>query len=132
MEKQLIQDEREWQNEFGILPPESDHPVITSTAKTSNTDRKMGGKLVNLTEFSGFLAENNSAADFSTMSLGKYFGNRCQDVHEMIPGRSPTKQKPIALLGDSYRSGSDYSGVSGDSKKYSQGNLWNSIHVQLT
>lgn len=124
----LNQDEREWQNEFGILPAVSDIPeiLITSTSKTSNANPKIGGKkLVNLTEFSGYLADNNSPdnnlSDFSTISLGQYFGKRCQDVHEMIPSRSPTKHKPIALLGDSYRTGTDYSSTSGDSKKYSQG-----------
>lgn len=127
MQDKLSQDEKEWQNEFGILPAESDRPgiSITSTARTSKADPKVGGKLVNLTEFSGYFADNNlpdnNLSDFSTMSLGQYFGKRCEDVREMFPNRSPTKHNPIALL-DSYRTGTDYS-TSGDSKKYSQG-IW--------
>lgn len=122
----MNQDEKEWQDEFGILPAETERfsTVITSTAKMRHAEPKVSGKLINLTEFSGYLADNNLAdnnlANFSNMSLGQYFGKRCGDVREMIPSRSPTKHKPIALLGDSYRTGSDYSS-SGDSKKYSKG-----------
>lgn len=128
IQQRLDQDEKEWQNDFGILPAESDQPKSSTTpsAKSSNAEAKMGAKLVNLTEFSGYLADSNVArnnlSDFSSMSLGQYFGNRCEDVREMIPNRSPTKQHPIGLL-DSYRTGSEYSSTSGDSKKYSQGNV---------
>lgn len=128
IQQRLDQDEKAWQDEMGILPAESDRPKTStaSSAKSSNAEAKRGGKLVNLTEFSGYLADSNVArnnmSDFSSMSLGAYFGNRCEDVREMIPNRSPTKQHPIGLL-DSYRTGSEYSTTSGDSKKYSQGNV---------
>lgn len=129
MQAQLDVDEREWEKEYGILPPESDsrEKLTASVAESSKVDSKMAGKLVNLTEFSGYLADSNAAeknlSDFSNMSLGKFFGKRCQDINEMIPVRSPPKRRPVALLGDSYRTGSDFSHISGDSKKYSQGEL---------
>lgn len=132
MQDKLWQDEREWQNEFGILPSGIDRygKMLTSTAKVSNAESKNGGKLVNLTEFSGYLAGNNTA-NCSTMSLGQYFSKRCEDIREIIPSKSPTKTIPIALLGDSYRSGSEYNSSCG-SKKYSQGICPIATHISST
>lgn len=95
-------------------------------SKVPGIDPKRNTKLVNLTEFSGYLAESNrtenSSANYSTMSMGQFFAKRCEDVRDMIPSRSPTKSKPIALVGDSYRSASDYN-TSSESNKYSQGRV---------
>lgn len=124
----LKQDEIEWQNEFGMLPAQFDRSgrSITSTdsrftnseSRYRPTESQSGGVWLNLTEFSGYLPDNNMAD-----AADRHFANRCGDVHEMLLARSPTKRKPIALLSDSQRSGTDYSGASGYSKKYSQGNF---------
>lgn len=122
----MKQDEIEWQNEYGILPADFDRSgrsITSSGSRFTNsesrhryTESKSGGVWLNLTEFSGYLPDNNMAD-----SADRHFANRCGDVHEMLKARSPTKRKPIALLSDSQRTGTDYSSTSGDSKKYSQG-----------
>lgn len=106
MGEKLLEDEKEWQNEFGDLPPiEASKPLSKiATPNRRNANKKIPGKLVNLTEFSGYLGDSNSA-EYSTMSMGKYFSKRCEDIRDMIPNSSPTKCKPMALLSDSHRTG---------------------------
>lgn len=114
-------DEREWQNEFGNLPADSES--IVSSEQSTPGIRIPKDKLINLTEFSGYLAENNPA-DFSEMSLGNFFSKRSEDLHHIIPNRSPTKrQKPIALIPQSDCSATTGYNTSADYCKISQGTI---------
>lgn len=104
MKSQMIQDENEWQNEYGALPADVGERSYKSSAETSrNSSKHVPGNVINLTEFSGIIADTTD--DPSTMSMGNYFLKRCEDIREMIPNVSPTKERPIALLGDSINSG---------------------------
>lgn len=104
MKSQMIEDEKEWQNEFGVLPAGADEKSYKSSAEQSHrSDKQVPGKFVNLTEFSGILGD--STEESLTMSMGNYFLKRCEDIRDMIPNVSPPKDHPIALLGDSLNSG---------------------------
>lgn len=104
MHSVLLHDEKAWEKEFANLPPAEPDMNIAQASSTPNVMKKVPGKLVNLTEFSGFLGDVNSSTDVSKMSMGRFFHNRCEDIRHMIPNKSPTKDKPVPLI-ESYRSG---------------------------
>lgn len=92
-QEKMKHDEREWQNEFGALPAESESR--TSAGKSTSAFAVPQNKLHHLSDFSGYMAENDQAE----LSLGKYFSKRSEDLRQMIPNKSPTKRvKPIALI----------------------------------
>lgn len=92
----IQRDEREWENEFADLPAKTDS--IASSERSATSLRLPQSRLINLTEFSGYLAEHKTS-ETSDMSLGNFFSKRCEDLHRMIPNKSPTKQhKPVPLI----------------------------------
>lgn len=97
-----MEDEKDWQNEYGELPADAAENSYRSE-KSHRDGQQASGKYVNLTEFSGILADNTEEP--SSVSMGNYFLKRCEDIRDMIPDVSPTKEHPIALLGDSLTSG---------------------------
>lgn len=95
MQSKLIEDERQWENEFGILPADSER-----SSKSTMSSSRPGAKQLNLTEFSGYIGEPSRDTGASNMSMGNFFSNRCEDVRQMIPTLSPQKLlKPIGLIG---------------------------------
>lgn len=101
----LQHDEKEWENEFAVLPPIQMEKTSMPYAAKQSMLGKVPGKLVNLTEFSGYLADSNASIGNSNLSMGKYFSKRCEGLREMLPNKSPTKNRPIALLADLPHSG---------------------------
>lgn len=99
MENVLLKDEKEWQKEFATIPSDSNYDVSQNKESLAKSSKK----LVNYTEFSGLLNDSNSSS--TEMSIGKYFSRKCEDIRSLIPNLSPTKTRPIPLLGNSYRSG---------------------------
>lgn len=110
MQEMLLRDEKEWQTEFADIPSQNsttdEPPKILSTEKESHIFLKPSNR-VNYSEFSGILQDDNDDTDQSTssMSIGRYFADRCVDIRELIPNRSPTKLHAVALLSNSHRSG---------------------------
>lgn len=103
MQTQMMEDEKEWQDEFGVLPADS---TKSSKARSSSEEKGHTGKVINLTEFSGILGDTSYRDRSSNMSMGGFFLKRCEDVRDMIPAISPTKRhKPVSLLHDSCKSG---------------------------
>lgn len=101
MQGKLLEDEKQWQNEFGVLPNGSETSK-ESFASSDTRNSRPGTKYLNLTEFSGIVGDNGR----ENMSMGNFFSNRCEDVREIIPTKSPTKRsKAVALLESGQESG---------------------------
>lgn len=107
MKSAMVQDEKDWEIEYATIPELHKDPPKKVSPVYAGAVRKNPGKMVNLTEFSGFLGESSRMGTESDVSIGRYFSKRCEDVREMIQNNSPTKKftRPIGLLTDSYRSG---------------------------
>lgn len=115
MQEQLKRDEKDWEQEYADIPQmdsdtmsapalEPAAQVPSSSSDISQQRIKMHGHLANVTDFSvAYLCDSSSVN--TDMSIGRYFSNRCQDVREMIPTRSPTKHNPIALVSNSMQEG---------------------------
>lgn len=96
MHEQLRKDEKEWDREYADIPSVSQLPSIGSNE--ADCIPKVHGKLTNMTDFSGYLCVSNS--DPTELSIGRYFLNRCQELQDVLPTRSPTKNnhKPMSLI----------------------------------
>lgn len=94
MQEQLKKDEKEWDHEYADIPSVSRLPSIVS----SELLPKVHGKLTNMSDFSGYLCVSNS--DPTELSIGRYFLNRCQELQDVLPSKSPTKNnhKPMSLI----------------------------------
>lgn len=103
MHEQLNKDERSWAQEYADIP-QSNNDSMSMTDTVSKTLPKLHAKLANMTDFSmAYLGDSLSGN--TDMSIGRYFSNRCQDIREMIPTRSPTKHIPMALVPNPGQSG---------------------------
>lgn len=102
----MIQDEQEWQNEYGDLPANASQKSskFSPDEQSRHVSKETHRKRVNLTEFSGYLGETPMEEN-SAMSMGNYFLKRCEDIRQMIPNRSPPKNGAVGLLGESMTSG---------------------------
>lgn len=103
MRSQLLEDEKKWEDEFGLLPsdPTNRSSKVSSTCDGKSRNGYQSGKYLNLTEFSGYVGENSGRGESggSNLSMGNFFSTRCEDVRDMIPALSPRKRvKPVALL----------------------------------
>lgn len=106
MLEQIQNDEDEWERSRADIPIGERSSLSKSSSSMGSHLKlpKMHGKLANMTEFSGFLVDSTS--DSTDMSIGRYFSNRCQDLQEMIPTKSPTKKHtPVALVSTSFQQG---------------------------
>lgn len=103
MRSQLLEDEKKWEDEFGMLPsdPSNRSSKVSSAGADRSNKGNSNGRYLNLTEFSGFVGENSGRGESggSNMSMGNFFSTRCEDVRDMIPALSPRKRvRPVALL----------------------------------
>lgn len=94
MHEQLKKDEKEWDQEYADIPSMSES---TSIVSNNLVLPKVHGKLTNMSDFSGYLSVSNS--DPTELSIGRYFLNRCQELHDFLP-KSPMKNnhKPVSLI----------------------------------
>lgn len=103
MQSKLLEDERQWQNEFGNLPSMDRSSKETSSSSECRYSKR-GAKYLNLTEFSGIVGDGGRYS--SNMSMGNFFSTRCEDVRQIITTKSPTKRlKPVALVESKLESG---------------------------
>lgn len=94
MQEQLKKDEKDWDCEYAEIPS-----VSQSTSIVSNKGLlKAHGKLTNMSDFSGILSVTNSESTDS--SIGRYFLNRCLDLKDILPTKTPTKHHhtPMSLI----------------------------------
>ncbi|XP_031620090.1 uncharacterized protein LOC116338772 isoform X2 [Contarinia nasturtii] len=106
MHDQLNKDEKEWEQEFADIPQMNGVSMSMSMSSSVSDEKfaKPHGKLTNMTDFSvAYLGETTIQKD---LSIGRFFQNRCQDLTEMIPAKSPKKHTPIALVSNSMQSAS--------------------------
>lgn len=111
MGDELLKDEKQWQNEFAAMPlvdEECDGNVPTSSNSNLSTTTRASGRMVNLTEFSGYMNDSTPVESSTTeMSIGRYFSRKCEDIRDMIPNSSPSKMgRPMPLFSNSHGSGS--------------------------
>lgn len=94
MQEQLKNDEKEWAQEYADIPSMS---TSTSIASNDVVLPKEHRKLTNMSDFSGYLSVSNS--DPTELSIGRFFLNRCQELHDFLP-KSPMKNnhKPMPLI----------------------------------
>lgn len=96
--------EKEWQQEFAAVPYEdaesSGQP--TPAKSNGNAPTRAAG---NMDEFSAMLDDSTPVRSSGTeTSIGQYFLRNCGSIRDMLPESSPTKSRPVPLLGNSYRS----------------------------
>lgn len=94
MKSAFVQDEKDWEHEYADIPQMNSN----NTSKKSSAVHKNAARLINLTEFSGFLPESNRT--LSELSIGQYFSKKCEDVRGIIENASPPKKfnEPMPLL----------------------------------
>lgn len=104
---QIQKDENDWERSRADVPfmENGSFSESTSSARLPNhlNVPKMHRQLANMSDFSGYLVDNSVNDD---LSIGRYFSNRCGDLQDMIPTKSPTKRHaPIPLFSSSIQQG---------------------------
>lgn len=88
MRSRLAEDEKLWQDEFGVLP--------STNTRSPDSDADSKNQYTSFAEMSARYRDRDTTSNFS---MGNYFSRRCEDVRQMIPARSPVKAvRPFALV----------------------------------
>lgn len=99
MHDRLLKDEHEWEQEHADIPTLDNQPSASVSIVSQQSMPKVREKLTNMTDFSGILCTDSSYC--TDMSINRFFSNRCLDLHEILPNKSPTKHVPISLIPNS-------------------------------
>lgn len=99
---QISKDEKDWEKSRADLPfTECDSISQPKSLAPHKLISKLHGKLTNMSDFSGYLVDGASCND---LSIGRYFSNRCEDLQDIIPNKSPTKKhEPISLFSNQFQ-----------------------------
>lgn len=95
MQDQLKKDEKAWDHEYADIPSVSQLTSMISNESVS----KMHGKMANLSDFPGYSCVSNSCSS-TDFSIGRFFSNRCVELQDVLPTKSPRKDnhKPMSLI----------------------------------
>lgn len=103
---QIQKDENDWERSRADVPFSENDSISKSTSfipPNLPSVPKIHKKLANMSDFSGYLVDSSCSTD---LSIGRYFSNRCGDLQDMIPSKSPTKRHvPIPLFSSSIQHG---------------------------
>lgn len=95
MQEQLKNDEKDWDHEYADIPSVSQITSIVSNESVSRPN----GKFANISDFPGYSCVSNSYSS-TDFSIGRFFSNRCVELQDVLPAKSPTKSnyKPMSLI----------------------------------
>lgn len=93
----LEKDEKEWEQEFAIIPTVDSEPEVELRLPKQVEKVKQNAKnYQTYDEISGYLPEINRS--MQELSIGQFFQAHSDDIYKIIPNKSPPQRKGVPLV----------------------------------